>query len=172
MNNINIQHNTVQKQEPSWIDADFNIKKSFAGVARLSHQDKLDHFIQELVISYGIYCQDHYEIDIDCLTEEEQTELTRLYIESIDREIEWACYGLDETINSDFLCAMLAMLKDNNPKTRNQFAITTRKNLFVYYKLSLQNLIDIGCDVHYNNERNQEDMRSDYENGDISWDRD
>ncbi len=68
---------------------------------------------------------------------------------------------------------MLTMLKDNTPKTRNHFAQVTTKNILTYYKETLQNRLDIGCDIYFNNEMNNAGYHSeiDSENGDVIWGR-
>jgi hypothetical protein len=105
------------------------------------------------------------------LPDDEQNELVRLYIESIDREIEWACYGADESINSDYLCAMLAMLKDDCIKTREHFAEVTRKNLLTYYKDSLECLLSGACESFLHNSMNEQGYyyERDMAHGDIHW---
>lgn len=172
MINRSVSHNYVQNQPlSSWTDDTFELKGAFAGVASVNHETNLDNFINELVDSYGVFCDDHYELDLNKLSSPYQLELASLYIESIDREIEWACYGDDQSINSDFLCAMLAMLKDNTPKTRNAFAQVTARNILTYYKETLQNRLDIGCDIYFSNEMNDAGYHSeiDSEDGDVIW---
>lgn len=173
MNRQSVAHSYVQNQQPSsWIDDPFQLgTHAFKGLKPMSHKRNLDDFVQELVASYGIYCQDHYDLSLDMLTEEEQDSLVHLYIESIDREIEWACYGEDESINSDFLCAMLSMLKNNNEETRENFAVITRRNLLAYYKKSLEELLHEGCDLYFRNEMHEAGYRADYdqEHGDVVW---
>lgn len=174
MNALSLAHFNTQNQqeETSWSDDPFGFKGLVTGVTKISdHQRNLDNFIQELVGSYGVYCQDHYELSLDKLSSPYQLELAALYIESIDREIEWACYGEDQTLNSEFLCALLSMLKDSTPKTRTNFAQVTTRNILVYYKESLQNLLDIGCDVYFNNEMHEAGYHAeqDMEHGDVLW---
>jgi hypothetical protein len=137
----------------------------------MNHERDLDDTISYLIQSYGIQSCDSIEIDLDLIPQEDQDELLRFYIESIAREIEWACYGADESIDSDFLCSMLAMLQDNNSETREQFAVTTRKNLFIYYKETLENLLDIGCDVYFKNQMLESGYSAQIDNdhGDVVW---
>ncbi len=95
----------------------------------------------------------------------------RLYIESIDREIEYACYGEDETINSEFLCAMLNMLKDDRRETREYFAKITRKNILSYYKKTLNDILSEACRYleHLGMEESGYTSRIDMEHGDVVW---
>jgi hypothetical protein len=168
MHALSLAYSNAQKQS-SWIDDPF--EGFVTGVTPLSHQRTLEDYIQELVSSRGVYRQDHYELSLNMLADDEQDELVRLYIESIDREIEWACYGLDESINSDFLCDMLSMLKNNDEESRQKFAQTTRKNLLSYYAKQLDELIVTGCDTYYNAEMNEAGYRAEFDlnHGDFQW---
>ena len=174
MNALSLAYSNAQKQhqEPSWSDDPFDFRGFVTGVTKVSdHVRNLNDYTQELVYSYAKHCGDHYELDLDKLSSPYQLELVRLYIESIDREIEWACYGDDQSINSDFLCAMLAMLKDSTPKTRANFAQVTTRNLLTYYKEALQNVLDEAChDLHCNEMNNAGyHQEQDMEHGDVVW---
>ena len=172
MNALSVAHAIVQNQEtkPSWIDDPFNLG-TVTGVTHLNHNRNLNDYAEELVATYAKYVDDQYELSLDMLPEHEQNELVRLYIESIDREIEWACYGDDESINSSFLCALLAMLKDDCEETRQNFVETTRKNLIVYYKDSLTDVLDTACDTYHHAIMNEQGLYAhrDDEHGDIVW---
>jgi len=173
MNALSLAYSTTQKQqqESSWSDDPFEYK-GFTGVTRLSeHTRNLNNYTDELVYSYGKHVGDNYELDLDKLSSPCQLELARLYIESIDREIEWACYGEDQTLNSDFLCAMLAMLKDSNPKTRAKFAQVTTVNVLKYYHNSLQEILNSACEDYFCKEMSEAGYHSnqDMDNGDIVW---
>jgi len=174
MNVISLHQLKEQKQhqDSSWIDDPFDMKGVVIGENRVSHhKSNLDRHIHELVNGYAVYVADHYELTLDMLAEEEQSELLGLYIESIDREIEWACYGKDESINSNFLCEMLAMLKNNNKESRLKFAETIRKNLTEYYKNTINELLVIGCEFFLNAEMNEAGYRAEFdlEHGDVVW---
>lgn len=151
MNFSSLSHAIIKNQDKntSWNDDPFDLRGKFTGVAGLSNERNLRNYAQELVASYAEFHGESYELKIEDLSDDTKLELARLYIESIDREIEWACYGEDETLNSNFLCALLTMLKNNNPKTREAFAKTTAKNILVYYKEQLQNIIDEACEECY-----------------------
>jgi hypothetical protein len=172
MNALSLAYSNAKKQ-PLWIDDPFDLKGFVTGVTPLSHQRTLEEYAQELVSSYGEFIGDQYELNLEKLSSPYQLELVRLYIESIDREIEWACYGDDQSINSDFLCAMLAMLKDSNPKTRANFAQVTTRNLLAYYGEALQNVLDEAChDLHCNEMNNAGyHQEQDMEHGDFRWSR-
>jgi hypothetical protein len=147
MNFSSLSHDIARNQDKnsSWNDDPFDLGSKFTGVAGLSNERNLKNYAEELVASYAEFHGDTYQLTIEDLSDDMKLELARLYIESIDREIEWACYGDDESLNSSFLCALLALLKNNNPKTRDIFAKTTLKNIIVYYKEQLQNILDDAC---------------------------
>ena len=171
MNALSLAYSNAQKQE-SWIDDPFEFKGFVTGVTKISgHQRNLRDYALEMVASFGKFKSDHYELNLDMLSTPYQLEFARLYIESIDREIEWACYGDDQTLNSDFLCALLAMLKDSNPKTRAKFAQVTTVNVLTYYKNTLNDLLETACEDFYNNEMHEAGYRceQDMEHGDFVW---
>ncbi len=173
MNTNSLSHNYVQNQQPSsWIDDMFHIG-TFAdkGRQRMSNKKQLSEYSEELVAQYAKYNGDHYELTLNMLSDDDQNELVRWYIESIDREIEWACYGSDESINSEFLCAMISMFKDDNAVTRARFAEVTRNNILVYYKNNLNELLVTACDNFYRMQMNEAGYQSSYDqdNGDVVW---
>lgn len=172
MNALSVAYTRAQnqEQETSWIDDPFGLG-DVTGVTPLNNQRNINDYAEELVATYAKYDGDQYELSLEMLPDHEQNELVRLYIESIDREIEWACYGDDESLNSSFLCAMLAMLKDDCEETRQAFSETTRKNLLIYYKDSLTDLLDTACDTYHHAIMNEQGLfaRYDDEHGDIVW---
>ena len=171
MNALSLAYSNAQKQE-SWSDDPFDIKGFVTGVTKISdHQRNLRDYALEMVASFGKFKDDHYELNLDMLSTPYQLEFARLYIESIDREIEWAFYGDDQSINSDFLCALLAMLKDSNPRTRAKFAQVTTVNILKYYKDTFNDLLETACEDFYNNEMHEAGYRceQDMEHGDFVW---
>lgn len=171
MNALSLAYSNAQKQT-SWIDDPFELKGFVTGVTKISdHERNLRDYTQELVYSYGVRHDDHYELVLDKLSTPCQMELARLYIESIDREIEWACYGDDQTLNSEFLCALLKMLKDQTAQSRTNFAQVTTRNILIYYKETLQNLLDTACEDYFCNEMHEAGYRAetDYDHGDVVW---
>jgi hypothetical protein len=170
MNALSLAYFNPEKQTaPTWMDDPFNWG-NVTGVTPLSHKRTVEDYALELVSKYGEFIGNQFELDLEKVSSPYQLELVRLYIESIDREIEWACYGEDQSINSDFLCAMLAMLKDYNPQTRANFAQVTTRNLIAYYKDSLQEIIDTACSDLYFREINESGYQSqDMQHGDVHW---
>ncbi len=174
MNAVSLAYSNTQMQqkEKSWNDDPFDLRGFVTGVTKVSnHASNFNNYVQELVYNYGKNVGDNYELNIDKLSSPCQFELTRLYIESIDREIEWACYGEDESINSSFLCAMLSMLSDSNPKTRDNFARVTTLNIFKYYKDVLQNVLNDACEEYFCNQMHEAGYRQerDMNHGDLIY---
>lgn len=167
---LSISRNNAEeiKSDPFGLGAPISNVK---GLARVSLERNLSDYAQELVCHYAKFECDQYNLSLNKLPEDEQGQLARLYIESIDREIEYACYGADESINSDYLCALLAMLKDDCHETREAFAEVTRKNIILYYEKSLQEVLNQACNDYYNNMMNEEDYHAhqDQDDGDVVW---
>lgn len=140
------------------------------GLTQMQKED-LYNYAEELVGIYGKFKDDRYELTLDMLPKPIQYDLCRIFIESIDREIENACFGNDESINNDYLCAMLAMLESNTAQNRERFAKITQKNLLNYYRENLNNLLDNACESYFLTYAENEGLRSvqDPEHGDIFW---
>ncbi len=172
MNKPSLSHTHEQNQPGSWSDEMFLTGDfSFKGTKPVSNATNLSGYLLGLVISHAKYDGDHYELNIGMLPEDDRNELARLYIESIDREIEYACYGDDESINSSFLCALLSMLKDDTQETRDNFAQVTRDNILVHYKDTLNELLDKACDEYLSDSMNEQGLyaHQDKDNGDVAW---
>ena|ERR1700704_5181705 len=151
-----LSHTYVQNQQKtSWNDDPFDLKGSIAGVANMNHQRNLNDFALELVSNYAILKHDLYELELDNVPEIEQNELVRLYMEAHNRETSECVYGNDFTINSDYTCALLAMLQDDNQETRENFAEVTRKNIIIYYSEQLEDLLSKACDIFLENSMNE-----------------
>lgn len=172
MNATSLAHiDIINQQKPSWNDDPFDLKGSFAGVAKMNHQRNLEDFAQELVYLYGIKSAGNYNLQLSKLSDDDQNELVRLYLEANGRELTECVNGNDFSIENEYTCALLAMLKDDCKETREAFADITRKNILTYYSESLQNVLDEGCHdlfCHLNNEAGYHSYQ-DQESGDICW---
>jgi len=171
MNKNSLSHNDIQNQyESSWID-DSPSLNAIKGLRGMPKHRQLSDYAEGLVNEYAEYSHGQYELFLDMLPDDIQNELARLYIESIDREIEWACYGLDSSINSDFLCSMLTMLQNDNEATRAKFSEITRKNILSYYRQNLDSILMSACDsfLQMNMNENGYHAHQDMEHGDITW---
>ena len=170
MNNISLAQ-AITKNQPSWNDDPFELNGEFAGVASLSNEKKLSNFTEELVSHYAKWNSDQYELSLDMLPEFEKNELVRLYIEYTNRDTSECIYGNDFSIDNDYTCALLAMLKDDNKETRDAFAQITRKNIIAYYLNDLQKCLDDACHDCLESSMNDtgyyygQDMHS----GDMEW---
>lgn len=173
MNDRSLSHNYVQmQQQSSWIDDPFQLgTHAIKGMTHMSHERNLYNYAEELVGQYAKYEDDQYDLSLNMLPQDEQNELVRLYIESIDRETSECVYGDDFTINSDFTCALLAMLKDDNKKSRANFAEVTRRNILIYYKDSLNDILSAACDNFLHAEMDGQGYcaRQDLDSGEVIW---
>lgn len=149
----------------------FGLGNYVKGLANLNHQKNLSNYAEELVAHYAKYECEQYELSLFDLPESEQNELARLYMEATDRETGECVHGNDFSIENNYTCALLAMLKDDSQENREKFAEVTRKNIIVYYKNSLQELIDDSCHNYLNNIMNEQGYYAhrDMEHGDITW---
>src|SRR5579863_2131379 len=147
MNSTSVQHNILQNQElPSWNDDPFNLKGLIVQEATtLSHSRNMYNYAEELISNYANYKNSEYVLNLEDLPLCEQQELARLYIEFTDRDLSECIYGDDLSINSAYTSALLAMISDNCAETRNNFAEVTINNILIYYKQSLQSLLDDAC---------------------------
>jgi hypothetical protein len=170
MNNISLAQ-SITKNQSSWNDDPFDFNGEFAGVASLNHEKRLFNFADELVAHYGKLVQDQYELSLDMLPDFEKNELTRLYLEYTDRDLTECVNGNDLSIDNDYTCAVLAMLKDDCQQNRDTLATIMQKNIISYYAESLQELLNSSCDDHLNNAMNEDGYyaQRDMEHGDVSW---
>lgn len=172
MNQSSVAHAYVQNQPmSSWNDDPFDLKGSFAGVANMKNNRSVNDYAEELVSHYAKYECDQYELSLDMLPEDEQNELVRLYIESTGRELTECVNGNDFSIDNEYTCALLNMLKDDCKETREHFAEVTKKNILTYYRGSLDELLDNACEnyLHAINNDNGRYACRDMEHGDIVW---
>ena len=149
----------------------FGLGNTVKGLTSVNHQRNLSNYAEELVAQYAKYDGACYELSLDALSEYDQNELARLYIESTGREVNECIYGDDFTINNEFTCSLLAMLENDCQETREHFAEKTRNNILTYYKKSLDELLVTTCDnyLHAVNNENGYHACQDMEHGDIVW---
>ena len=172
MNERSISQNYIKKQEASWIDDPFQIGiNAFKGLVPVSNKTNLSNYTQYLVDNRARYDGDNYLLFVSELPEYEQNELVRLYLETIDRDTSECIYGNDFTINNEFTCSLLAMLKDDCRETRDNFAQATRTNILNYYTESLQSILDIACTAYHLNMMNENGYYAtmDMDNGNTVW---
>ncbi len=174
MNTNSVSYDYVQNQQKSsWIDDPFDLKGTFKGMSKASHSSNLSGYLQELVHDYASCEDNEYVLLIDTIPHTEQKELIRLYLESTGRELNECVHGDDLSIDNEYTCAMLSMLKNDCHETREKFAEVTLKNILTYYRKSLQTLIDESCEMYFCNMMNDNDCHShiDIDHGDVVWGR-
>jgi|GEM_PF-1091932 hypothetical protein len=148
MNKRSLQHNNLKNQGASWNDDPFDLPWQPQGVSKLSHEDNLNNYLYELVDMYAVFDGECYNVAFSKLSDCEQNELARLYLEYADRDTSECIYGNEFSINNDFVCSLLAMLKEDNIQSRVRFAETTRLNIIKHHQPDMQKLLDRKCDEY------------------------
>ena len=174
MNTNNLAY-IYNKNQSSWKDDPFQLgtKSGFKGVTSINHSINLSYYAQDLVSQHAKFDGENYDLYISDISTDEQNELARLYLEFTDRDTCECVYGDDLSINSDYTCALLAMLKNDCKETRDVFASVTRKNIITYYTRSLQEVLDQACYEHLRNVNDEEGLfaHHDSEHDEIRWGR-
>lgn len=164
---VNTRNQTTFKEDP------FDIGLGFTqGTSMLGHERQLELYAEELVGRFAKYQCEEYTLDTEKLPQVELSELTRLYLESIDREFETeAILGKDCSINNDYNCALLALLKENNQENRDRLAEITMRNFTTYYDKELQEILNDACMSYlfYTNQEAGYRLYQDDEHGDFLW---
>ena len=139
------------------------------GLTHMNHQRNLENYAIDLVAYQADYDRDIYSLCLSDLSDDDQNELVRLYLENVDRDTSECIHGNDLSIDNEFTCALLSMLKNNCADTREHFAEVTRKNVISYYKKSIQNTLDEACETYQLNIENENGFYShiDQDNGDV-----
>ena len=154
------------------IDDPFDFdSNTFQGLKLVSPTRNLSDYAQELVYNHGIYDGEFYNLSFKKLHEDEQAELVRLFMESTDRDTSECVHGDDFSIENDYTCALLALLKNDCQETRDTFADVTRKNVIKYYSKTLQDVLndasnDLLCSL--NDEQGLLSYQ-DKDSGDVCW---
>ncbi|CAB4128309.1 hypothetical protein UFOVP100_23 [uncultured Caudovirales phage] len=159
------------QQKSSWIDDPFNLGKNFVmELTPISHKKALSNYAEDLVGQYAKYDDDTYELSLSDLPIDEQNELARLYLEASNRDTSECIYGDDFTINSEYTCALLSMLKDDCNESRERFANVTRANILTYYKTPLNDVLEVACDNFLHMQMNEQGYYAQQDNhGDVVW---
>ena len=128
--------NNISKQQLSRIDNPFDLNWEPKGATNISHERNLSEYADELTYTYGKFDGEQYTLNLSSLSEYQQGELARLYIEYTDRETSECVYGNDFSINSDFTCALLAMLAHDSLENREAFCIERHatKHYYVLFR--------------------------------------
>lgn len=149
----------------------FDLGNTFKGLSHLNNQRNVQNYAEELVEQYAKLNSDEFELSLYNLPDYEQNELARLLIEQNGREITECVNGNDFSIDNEYTCALLSMLKNDTKETRESFAEVTRKNIVIYFADSLQEILNDACEHHFNNLMNEQGYYShrDMEHGDVVW---
>jgi hypothetical protein len=172
MNRSSLSHSHIKNQQSSWIDDPFQLGTNvIKGLRPMIHKRDLSDFAQDLVGQYAKFDGNSYILNVSDLSETDQNELIRLYLEFSDRDLSECLYGDDFTINSNFTCALLSMLKDDSEKSKQHFADVTLTNLLIYFKDSLNEILGASCDNLLHVQMNDQGYyaQEDQEHGDIFW---
>jgi hypothetical protein len=171
MNELSLAH-SYEENQPSWKDDPFNLGVNYVKeMTSMSHETRFINYTSELVYQHAIHVDGHYELTIDMLSIEEKNKLSRLYIELTDREVSECIFGDDFTINNDFTCAILFLLKENTEINREKLAKIICKNILIYYKDTLNDLLSDACERFFRTEMTELGYQSyeDRDSGDIIW---
>lgn len=173
MNVISLQHYNIKNQPASRNDVFSAFEAKVKGMTKMNHKRNLTDYAEELAYDYGKYDGESYNLPLSKLSDCDQRELARLYMEFTGRETSECIYGDDFSNDNNFTCALLNMLKHDNQDTRQAFAEVTRANIVTYYSEALQGVLDEACHDLLCNLQNEAGNHSyqDMDSGDISWGR-
>jgi hypothetical protein len=173
MNVARVQHIHVQnQQQSSWIDDPFQIgTHAFRELKPMSHEINLSNYAEELVTNYAKYEDGQYSLFLSDLSEYDQNELSRLYIEFSGRELTECVNGKDFSVDNEYTCALLSMLQDDSHENRERFAEVTRQNIINFYSESLQEILDKSCHNYLHSINNEQGLfaNQDRDSGEIHW---
>ncbi len=172
MNASSLYQSNYKNQQHSSRNDD---KSTFAvkGLTKMSHNRKLSDYAEELVATYAKFSGDTYNLSLDMIPSEERNELARLYIESTNREVNDCVYGNDFSIEGNYTCALLAMLQNDCPETRQAFAEVTLQNIITYYDKQLNEVLEDACVAYYHLINNEQGLYAQLcnESGEVYWGR-
>src|SRR6185503_16863651 len=169
MHERSVSHAIIKNQD---IDNDpWNLGVHFTKGLVMSKEKRLSNFAEELVATNARLSCDQYYLSFDSLSDDDKNELARLYIDASDRDLSECLYGDDLSIDNEYTCALMSMLKDKSQESIEKFAEVTRNNIIKYYEETLQAIIDDACDTYLRNinEANGYHSHIDQEHGDVYW---
>lgn len=170
MNKTMLAQNNLLNQEQSRNDCPFDLPWSSQGVTSLSVERDLHLYAQELVEQYGRFDGECYNVTFDQLSDHDQSTLLAKYFEFNDRDTE-CVNGNDFSVDNDYSCALLKMLKDNTQENQANFATTVHRNITTYYQKSIQKVLDDACNDYLHNVNNEAGLFAciDRDSGEIDW---
>lgn len=169
MNKVSLSYDNIEKQEDSlWID---EYRAKVNGATNMENEYNLQRYAVELVCRYAVLDSDHLVLTLQNLPEEDQAELARLYIETTDREISECVYGDDFSINSDYACAVMSILRENSKENRENLSNVIIANTIKYFSETLQDILDAACESYFAQEQEEAGFypQRNMDNDEISW---
>lgn len=116
----------------------------------MNHKKNLSDFARELVSNYAKYLptDEFHTLNTYDIPLNEREELAVLYLEAEDRNMDIVIEAIlkgDFSIDSEFMVALLDMLKNHTSDNRDNFACIVVSNMLVYLDDKLQDVINDAC---------------------------
>ena len=142
-------------------------------MANMNHNKNLHTYVENLVSDYSTYDGSTYNLFFHDLPTEEQGELARLYLETTDRETTECVHGNDFSIDNNYTCALLALLKEDTQENKERFAEVTRNNVITHYEDILQKIINQACNNYLHTDKSEQGLSARHcpDNGEIYFSR-
>ena len=168
MNTASVAYDYVKMQDVvSRIDTIHQVK----GMTYMSHKRNLSKYAESLVANYAKYDGPSYSLFLYNIPEDDRNQFVYYYLESIDRDITECVYGNDFTVNSEYACAFMLLMKNNTVENRKRLTNIIRRNTIEYFSSSLQEILNQACTDYLEMEMYENDIRQlSYEdNGEMYW---
>ena len=139
----------------------------------MNHKLNLYRFVEQLIEDHAVRVHEVLCLPLYKLIDDDQCELARLYLESIDRDAMDCIYGKDFTLDNDYTCAVLSLLSNDSVENRDKLAALTKRNVVQYLEKTLQKLLDETCDEVNTNTHLDLGLhiRTHKDNGETYWSR-
>lgn len=116
----------------------------------MNHKKNLSDFARELVANYAkcLPTDEFHTLNVYDIPLNEREELVVLYLEAEDRNMDIVIEAIlkgDFSIDSEFVVALLDMLKNHTAENRDNFSCIVVSNMLVYLDNKLQAVIDDAC---------------------------
>jgi|SRR6185312_2397403 len=170
MNKAMLSQNNLKNQGSFINDDPFDLPWT-QEVTSLSNERDLHLYAQDLVEQYAKFDGTCYNITFEQLSDSDQGAFLAKYFEFTGRETSDCVHGDDFSIDNNYTCALLKMLKDNNMETQANFASIVHRNISIYYAKDLQKILDDACDDVLHNQQNELGYFANQsrDSGDIEW---
>ena len=140
-------------------------------MTKMNPNTVLRQHINSLVSDYAIFNGNNYELFFDNLSDTDQGDSVKYYLETIDRDINEAIYNDDFDINNDLTVNLLQILSSNSKEDKIKFAEVARENTIKYFKNDLQELITEACQEYQDNRYDEHGYTAHQaqDNGETIW---